>query len=224
MLCAAADFHSRHALWKIRPQALRPVTGLNRPKCFCRTDTGIDELSCPCGYRAWFERGEEGRRRPDSGVAYLMSVGAVTVLCHRSLCYSSAPKTNIRARHSAVQNCSPFKLAPKPFLNPADAYPRPLRVIRDGAGRQQARLCPLCPDGDQNPHRSEMTRWATSGLMRCSKPTVCSSLRSNEGEITPCAVLGMATAVWHFRVTGFIILRAVSICRATFRISRRPDL
>ena len=120
MLCAAADFHSRHALWKIRPQALRPVTGLNPPKCFCRTDTGIDELSCPCGYRAWFERGEEGRRRPDSGVAYLVSVGAVTVLCHRSLCYSSAPKTNIRARQSAVQNCSPFKLA-----SPRDIRGRP---------------------------------------------------------------------------------------------------
>jgi hypothetical protein len=91
----------------------RPVPYLNRPKCFRRTGTGKDVPSCLCGYRAWFERGEEGRRRPDSGAAHLASVVAVTVLCHRSLCVSSAQDKHA-ARRPAVQNCSPFKLASLP--------------------------------------------------------------------------------------------------------------
>ncbi len=41
-------------------------------------------------------------------------------------------------------------------------------VAAKSAGRT-AYKSPLCPDSDQIPQRSEMTRWAKFGLMHCSK-------------------------------------------------------
>lgn len=86
---------------KLDHKRSRPVPGLNRPKRVRRTDNGIDEPTCLCCYRVWVERGKR-RRRPDSGAAYLASVGPVTVLCYPSLCHSSSP----RQTYGAADGCS----------------------------------------------------------------------------------------------------------------------
>ena len=96
------EFHGWHApCGKLDHKRSRPVPGLNRPKRVRRTDNGIDEPPCLCGYRVWVERGKR-RRRPDSGAAYLASVGPVTVLYYPSLCRSSSP----RQTYGAAVGCS----------------------------------------------------------------------------------------------------------------------
>ena len=140
--CAAVEFHGWHApCGKLDHKRSRPVPGLNRPKRVRRTDNGIDEPACLCGYRVWVERGKR-RRRPDSGAAYLASVGPVTVLYYPSLCRSSSP----RQTYGAAVGCSKlltFQTSSKPFLNRQIAYPRPLRVI-NGPDRAETGLlnCP----------------------------------------------------------------------------------
>jgi hypothetical protein len=127
----APEFHGWHApCGKLDHKRSRPVPGLNRPKRVRRTDNGIDEPACLCGYRVWVERGKR-RRRPDSGAAYLASVGPVTVLYYPSLCRSSSP----RQTYGAAVGCSKlltFQTSSKTFPEPADCLEGHERRFRHG--------------------------------------------------------------------------------------------
>src|SRR5579872_1894919 len=110
----------------------RPVLGLNRPKRVRHTDNGIHEPTCLCGYRVWVERGKR-RRRPDSGAAYLGSVGPVTVLYYPSLCRSSSP----RQTYGAAVGCSKLLT----FQTSSKSFPELAKVAPEGRHSRCSLAC-----------------------------------------------------------------------------------
>jgi hypothetical protein len=83
-------------------------------------------------------------------------------------------------RQSTVQNCSPFKLAPKPFLNRQIAYSRPLRVISIGCADLPAfPLYPFKADIRRSPEFVGVGQTQTSNMQE--KEPLESGLSTNQG-------------------------------------------